>query len=84
MKSIDVKFRYWGDMIKASILQEEDNRGVVYPIQLNGDYFFTLRYTEKNEWTIVRERNGLIPHIIDKELVNRIIKSLENELKFAA
>jgi|GEM_PF-793804 len=83
IKSIEISFRYWGDMVKASVFQEEDNRGVVYPIKLNGYYFFTLRYTEKNEWTVLRENNGITPSI-DKELLNRILRPLENKLHYAA
>ncbi len=83
MKSIEINFRYWGDMVVANVFQEEDYRGVVYPIKLNGYYFFTLRYTEKNEWMIVKERNGITPSI-DKELLNRILKPLETKLNYAA
>jgi hypothetical protein len=83
MKSIEINFRYWGDVVKADVFQEEDNRGVVYPIKLNGYYFFTLRYTEQNEWTIVKERNGITPSI-DKELLSRILKPLETQLNYAA
>jgi len=83
MKSIEIKFRYWGDIVKANIFQEEDNRGVVYPIKLNDYYFFTLRYTEKDEWMILKENNGITP-AIDKELLNRILKPLEIKLNYAA
>ncbi|MEO5594565.1 MAG: hypothetical protein ABIR15_12895 [Chitinophagaceae bacterium] len=83
MKSIEIKFRYWGDMVKASVFQQEDARGVVYPIKLNGDYVFTLRYDEQNEWRILKEKNGITPRI-DKELLNRILKPLETKLKYAA
>ena len=83
MKSIEIKFRYWGDWVKASVLEQEDARGVVYPIKLNGDYFFTLRYDAEKEWTIVKEKNGITPRI-DKELLSRILKPLESKLRFAA
>jgi hypothetical protein len=83
IKSIEINFRYWGDMVKASVFQEEDNRGVVYPIKLNGYYFFTLRYTEKNEWTVLKENDGNTP-AIDKELLNRILRPLETKLHYAA
>jgi hypothetical protein len=83
MKSIEIKFRYWGDMVMASVFEQEDAQGVVYPIKLNGDYFITLRYDQEKEWMIVKERNGITPRV-DKELLNRILKPLESELKFAA
>jgi hypothetical protein len=83
MKSIEINFRYWGDVVVANVFQEEDYRGVVYPIKLNGCYFFTLRYTEKNEWMVVKERNGIRPSI-DKELLSRILKPLETQLHYAA
>jgi len=83
MKSIEIKFRYWGDMVRASVFQQEDARGVVYPIKLNGDYCFTLRYDEEKEWMIVKEKNGITPRV-DKELLNRILKPLESKLKYAA
>ena len=83
MKSIEIKFRYWGDMVKANILQDEDARGVLYSIRLNGDYFFTLRYDEEKEWMIVKEKNGITPKI-DKELLSRILKPLETKLNYAA
>jgi len=83
MKSMDIKFRYWGDMIRASIFEQEDARGVVYNIKLNGDYFFTLRYDEQNEWKIMKEKNGITPRV-DKELLNRILKPLEMKLNYAA
>ncbi len=83
MKSIEIKFRYWGDLVKASVFQKEDARGVVYPIELNGAYFFTLRYSEENKWLIEKEKNGITPRI-DSELLSRILKPLETKLKFAA
>ena len=83
MKSIEIKFRYWGDMVKANVFQDEDARGIVYPIKLNGDYFFTLRYDEEHEWMIVKERNGITPRV-DKELLSRILKQLESKLRFTA
>lgn len=83
MKSIEINFRYWGDVVKANVFQEEDYRGVVYPIKLNGYYFFTLRYTERNEWMIMKENNGITP-AIDKELLSRILKPLETKLNYAA
>lgn len=83
MKSIEIKFRYWGDLVKASVFQEEDARGVVYPIALNGDYFFTLRYSEEQQWLIEKEKNGITPRV-DAELLSRILKPLENELRYAA
>jgi hypothetical protein len=83
MKSIDIKFRYWGDMVTASVYQEENNHGVVYPIKLNDNYFLTLHYTEKNEWVVLREKNKTTLKI-DKELLSRILKPLEQELKYAA
>lgn len=83
MKSIEINFRYWGDVVVANVFQEEDYRGVVYPIKLNGYYFFTLRYTEKNEWMVVKERNGIRPSI-DKELLSRILKPMETQLHYAA
>ena len=83
MKSIEIKFRYLGDLVKASVFQQEDARGVVYPIELNGDYFFTLRYNEQHQWMIEEEKNGITPRI-DKELLNRILKPLESKLKYAA
>ena len=83
MKSIEITFRYWGDLVKANVFQKEDARGVVYPIELNGDYFFTLRYNEQNQWMIEKEKNGITPRI-DKELLSRILKPLESKLKYAA
>ncbi|MEO6316586.1 MAG: hypothetical protein ABIU63_02565 [Chitinophagaceae bacterium] len=83
MKSIEIKFRYWGDMVRASVFQQEDARGVVYPIKLNGDYSFTLRYDSEKEWLIEQEKDGVTPRI-DKELLNRILKPLESKLKYAA
>jgi hypothetical protein len=83
MKSIEINFRYWGDTVKANVFREEDYRGVVYPIKLNGYYFFTLRYTEKDEWMVLKENNGTTP-AIDKELLNRILKPLETKLNYAA
>jgi hypothetical protein len=83
MKSIEINFRYWGDTIVASVFSKEDKSGVVYPIKLNGNYCFTLRYTQDNKWTVVKERNGLNPSV-DQELLSRILKTLETELEYAA
>jgi len=83
MKSMEIKFRYWGDLVKANVFQQEDARGVVYPIKLNGDYCFTLRYDEEKEWTIIKEKNGITPRV-DKELLSRILQPLEKQFRYAA
>ena len=76
-------FRYWGDWVRASIFQKEDANGVTYPVELNGDYFFTVRYDQEKKWMILKDRNGINPKI-DKELLNRIIEGFENKLKMAS
>ncbi|MFT3935939.1 MAG: hypothetical protein QM726_20080 [Chitinophagaceae bacterium] len=83
MKSMEIKFRYWGDLVKANVFQQEDSRGVVYPIKLNGDYCFTLRYDEEKQWMIIKEKNGITPRV-DKELLNRILQPLEKQFRYAA
>lgn len=83
MKSIEISFRYWGDWVNARVHQKKDAGEMLFPIELNGDYLFTLRYDQHNKWIVVKERNGLTPKI-DRELLNRILKPLERKMELAA
>lgn len=83
MKSVEISFRYWGDWVNARVHQRKDAAGILFPIELNGDYFFTLRYDQQKQWMVVKERNGITPKV-DRELLNRILKPLETKMNFAA
>jgi len=83
MEFIEILFNYRGALIEAEIRPEEDCKGMLYPIHLNGGYSFTISYNEdEEEWSIMRESDGTIPAVED-ELFKIISKQLKWELMHA-
>jgi hypothetical protein len=83
MELIEIIFNYRGALIEVQIHPENDFRGFLYPVDINGQYAFTLTFDDDDEWTIMRESNGLVPQVED-ELFGMILKQLKWELNHAA
>ena len=83
METIEMIFNYCGAVVETTILPEETIRGTIYPIDMNGNYCFTVYKNEEDDWCILREADATIP-MVESELYNKIIKHLQHELKYAA
>jgi hypothetical protein len=83
MDPITLTFPYQGAIIESSIQPEDTIRGTVYPVDLNGNYHFTLYQNEEDDWCILKEADATIP-FVEQDLYDKIIKKLQYELKYAA
>lgn len=83
MNPIEIKIDYRGALINIKTCSDENYLGTIYPIELNNIYSFTLHLDENEEWSIVRENNGITP-TIDNDLFNNIIKKLKRKLRYTA
>ena len=63
MELIEIIFNYRGALIEAEIYPEENCKGLLYPVSLNGTYSFTLCLNVEDGWSVMRESDGAIPHI---------------------
>ncbi len=83
MELIEIIFNYRGAVIEVQIYPENDIRGFLYPVDINGKYAFTLAFNEDDEWVVMRESNAEVPQVED-ELFRMILKQLKWELSHAA
>ena len=83
MQPIVLNIKYAGAEIDTQIFPEENLRGMLYPVEMNENYVFTIFQTEEDEWGIMREPNGNTP-FIENELYETVIKKLRHELQYAA
>jgi len=65
------------------VCPEENFIGAIYPIELDGNYAFTLYNDEDDKWGVLRENDGNVPEI-DKDLHKQVLKKLQWELRYAA
>lgn len=83
METIQMNIQYAGAAIEVKLYPEENFLGTLYPVEMEGSYAFTLSFTEEDEWLIMREPNGITP-VIDAELLGKILKNLQLQLRYAA
>jgi hypothetical protein len=83
MEIMELNFEYRGALIEAKIYYEENCFGVIYPIELNNNYAFTIYSNERQDWEIMRENDGNTPSV-EAELLSSILKKLQWQLKYAA
>ena len=83
MKTISMNINYGGTQVKVRLYTDQDCRGIIYPVEMDGNYSFTLFCNEEEEWDIMREGNGITPHV-ENELFGIIVKKLEYQLRYAA
>jgi hypothetical protein len=83
METIEMNVTYAGAPVEVRLYPEEHFSGTIYPAELDGNYTFTLHFDEEDEWSIMREPNGLTPQV-DSELLKKILKNLELQLRYAA
>lgn len=82
-EAIELMVNYAGAPVNVSVLIEENVVGTIYPIELDGQYAFTLYMNEDDEWNLLKESNGTIPHV-DQSLQKEIIRKLKVKLRDAA
>jgi hypothetical protein len=83
MDNITIKFDYKGALVEANIFPEENCIGIIYPIEMHGNYAFTVYVNENEDWQVMKENNANIPSV-DTELLNSILKKLQWQLLYAA
>ena len=82
-EAIELMVNYAGAPVNVSVLIEENVVGTIYPVELDGQYAFTLYINEDDEWSLLKESNGTIPHV-DQLLRKEIIRKLKVKLRDAA
>jgi hypothetical protein len=83
METIEMNVNYGGAPVEVKLYPEELFIGTIYPVEMEGNYAFTLSFNEDQEWSILREPNGITPEV-DNELYKKILKNLQLQLKYAA
>jgi hypothetical protein len=83
MENITTTIDYGGATINTEIKAEENLAGTLYIVELNENYAFTLLHDEEDEWSIMKEADATIP-LVETELLAKIIKKLQYELRYAA
>ena len=83
MQSITMNLMYRGAEVNIYIQPESDFRGMLYPVEMNDQYAFTILFNEDEEWSIMREDNGTTP-FIEADLLKSILKQLQYDLQYAA
>jgi hypothetical protein len=83
MEIIEMNLNYAGASIMIKLYPEVDFRGMIYPVEIDGHYAFTLHFNEEQDWLVIREPDGTTP-FIESDLFEKIIKKLEYQLRYAA
>ncbi len=83
MEMIIMVIKYGGEMVNITIIPEENIAGTIYPVELNEKYAFTLLHNEEDEFSVMKEGNAIVP-FVEAELLEKIIKQLRYELRYAA
>jgi hypothetical protein len=83
MELIEIIFNYKGALIEAEIYPEDNCKGLLYPVNLNGVYSFTLSFNDEEGWNVMRESDGMIP-VVEDELFGLISRQLKWELNHVA
>lgn len=83
MEMIEMSVNYAGAPVEVKLYPDEHFLGTIFPVEMQGNYAFTLYLNEDEEWSIMREPNGETPEV-DNELLKKILKNLQLQLRYAA
>ena len=83
MEFIEMNVDHRGGMVEVKAFPEQQHIGAVYPVNMNGNYAFTIYNDENQDWGILREDNGHAPDV-DPDLYKAILKQLKWELQYDA
>ena len=83
METIEMNVHYGGAPVAIKLYPDESFLGSIYPLEMEGTYAFNLYFNEEEEWSIMREPNGITPEV-DNELLKTILKNLQLQLRYAA
>ena len=83
METFEMTINYAGAPVSIRISHEENFLGTIYPVEMEGNYAFTIYFNEEEEWSVMREADGTTP-AIENELFIKIIKNLQLQLRYAA
>ena len=78
-----MNLNYAGGNVEVKVYPDENYLGSIYPVEMEGNYAFTMYFNEEEEWSIMRESNGQTPQV-ENELLKKILKNLQLQLKYAA
>jgi hypothetical protein len=79
MELVEIIFNYCGALIEVQIYPENNFRGFIYRVEINGKYAFRLAFTDDDEWMILQGSNVKAPQV-GSELSRMILKQLKWEL----
>lgn len=83
METIEMNVQYGGVPVAVKLYPDENFLGSIYPVEMEGNYAFTIYFNEEEEWSIMREPNGITPDV-ESELLKIILKNLQLQLRYAA
>ena len=83
MNAIQMTVDFRGGNIDIKAFPEQHCIGALYPVNMNGNYAFTIYNDDNEDWGILREDNGETPEV-DQELYKTILKQLKWELQYDA
>ena len=83
MEKIEMSVNFAGAPVEVKLYPDEHFLGTIFPVEMDGNYAFTISLNEDDEWSIMREPNGETPEV-DNELLKKILKNLQLQLKYAA
>lgn len=78
---IHMNVHHRGGMVEVKTFPDQHCIGAVYPVNMNGNYVFTIYNDDNEEWGILREDNGESPEV-DQDLYKAILKQLKWELQY--
>jgi hypothetical protein len=81
--AIEMNLNYAGAPVEVKLYPDEHLLGTIYPVEMEGNYAFTICMNEDEEWSIMREPNGTTPEV-DSELLKKLLKNLQLKLRYAA
>ncbi len=83
MEMIEFNFKYRGGFIHVKVYPDINYLGLMYLIELDSHYLFTVYQDDKEDWMLMRENDGNIP-TVETGLLDNILKKLQRQLKYAA
>lgn len=83
MEMMEMTVEFAGAPIHVKVYPDQNYLGALYEIEMEGNYAFTVYFNEDDEWSIMREADGTTPEV-DAELLKKILKNLQYQLRYAA